>query len=733
MAIALFGARSSMVLTAVYLTLLLSGSQALTISEELGAKTCFDGADFTSYFAEEPLKSAKEAYEQGRYNQAAQLLENEVDSRPVRFLKAMTASRLKQNAVAASAFASLATDWPELRNYFLMESGRSWERMAQWEAAFDAYSAIDEKALSYPTARLAIAKVQARRRLLSAAEATLEEFIRSDNSRARKSYFLPLQREVFLPAARLQLAQLAQKRGDLRAEQRALLSLWAMHPDSPEARGSSSRINKWAFTTPWKVTRAESLIALHRNQEGLTILDKLKLPDLPDEVTCRAQLALGTAHRKERHHAKAIEALRPVIEHCTSELVRPKALYVLGYSEGVLQPAVATATYESLARDYPQHPLADDALFMAAQLHSRLDQDAQALANLETIEAHYQSGDYAAEALFKLFWIQRDQGDLAKAMATLGKIEGLNFSHEHVQRARYWRARTLSSFGRVQEAQAVLQQVAEEGVAGYYGYLARSRLQEVAKEPSWNDAPEASVWPIDAGAMASDPHFRAGIELLRLGHRQFAAELLRVERKGLSEASVRLLFHILWEQGDATHAGIVARVFLREGLSPPTPAEARVLYSAAYPKPPLRSMVEKHSRAAGVDPDLMLALIREESGFNPRARSSTGALGLSQLMPRTAAEVARALKAPRVSLLNPSGNVRLGSAYLGSLQRRFEGNAAHAIASYNAGPNAVNRWLERSDGADLDEWVEDIPVDETRGYVKRVLGSYATYQFLGSL
>jgi soluble lytic murein transglycosylase len=99
----------------------------------------------------------------------------------------------------------------------------------------------------------------------------------------------------------------------------------------------------------------------------------------------------------------------------------------------------------------------------------------------------------------------------------------------------------------------------------------------------------------------------------------------------------------------------------------------------------------------------------------------------------TAREVARQLRLGRVGraeLANPSLNIRLGSRYLGSLIRRFDGSVALALAAYNAGGGAVSRWLGERRGVELDEFVEEIPIEETRGYVKRVLRSFAAYRLL---
>jgi soluble lytic murein transglycosylase len=125
--------------------------------------------------------------------------------------------------------------------------------------------------------------------------------------------------------------------------------------------------------------------------------------------------------------------------------------------------------------------------------------------------------------------------------------------------------------------------------------------------------------------------------------------------------------------------------------------------------------------------------MREESRFDPAALSSCGAIGLTQLMPRTAQKVARELRLGRVTpaaLRSPRLNIRLGAAYLGELLAGLDGSRVLAVAAYNAGPDAVSRWLRARADAELDEWVEAIPAAETRDYVKRVLGSWAAYRLV---
>lgn len=124
------------------------------------------------------------------------------------------------------------------------------------------------------------------------------------------------------------------------------------------------------------------------------------------------------------------------------------------------------------------------------------------------------------------------------------------------------------------------------------------------------------------------------------------------------------------------------------------------------------------------------AIARQESAFKSEAQSPVGARGLMQLMPSTARQTARkhGVKLKRTSqLYDPSVNIALGSAYLGEMLKRFDGNRAYASAAYNAGPHRVSEWLEERGHLPLDAWMETIPFEETRNYVQNVLAFRVVY------
>ena len=128
------------------------------------------------------------------------------------------------------------------------------------------------------------------------------------------------------------------------------------------------------------------------------------------------------------------------------------------------------------------------------------------------------------------------------------------------------------------------------------------------------------------------------------------------------------------------------------------------------------------------DEALIMAIIRAESSFNSEAQSLVGAIGLMQLMPTTAHEIGlkSGMEFNTNYLLNPEMNIELGDIYYSQIKKSFD-NEIFAIASYNAGPAAVSKWRSSFKYKDIDEFVEQIPYDETREYVKKVFANYWNY------
>jgi len=154
------------------------------------------------------------------------------------------------------------------------------------------------------------------------------------------------------------------------------------------------------------------------------------------------------------------------------------------------------------------------------------------------------------------------------------------------------------------------------------------------------------------------------------------------------------------------------------------------LWESLYPLY-YEDMIKERALEYEIDPLLVLAMIREESRFNPWNESAVGARGLMQIMLKTGEWIAEKINLINYNnemLFSPEVNIDLGCWYIQYLNERFSDDLILALSGYNAGPGTTSRWLEKYDISDPDNFIENIPYDETRGYIKKVLKSYLMYK-----
>lgn len=278
----------------------------------------------------------------------------------------------------------------------------------------------------------------------------------------------------------------------------------------------------------------------------------------------------------------------------------------------------------------------------------------------------------------------------------------------------YWQARTAEALGRPEVARGhYLQALAGDN---WYGVLASARLRQ-------RFAPRHVKATLDTrliSALEGDTGIRRARELFLLERIPQAQSEWNAALESLEPATRRHAVAIASSWG--WHFQAIASA-AREGLFDD--------YELLYPNP-YRAEVTAAARETGLPGTLLIGLIRQESLFQPHAESSANAMGLMQLLPTTARQVSRRIGRPppsTVDLKKPALNVSLGSHYLAGLVRDFGGQVPVALAAYNAGPNAARRWLPGSP-LELDVWVENIPYNETRAYVQRVMWHSVVFQWL---
>ncbi len=279
---------------------------------------------------------------------------------------------------------------------------------------------------------------------------------------------------------------------------------------------------------------------------------------------------------------------------------------------------------------------------------------------------------------------------------------------------RYWKARALQAQGEKEVPRQLLAGVAQE--RSYYGFLAADHLDlKYSFQEQPLEIPEAELKAL----VKKRPALARAHELLMLDERLDARREWYAALDGLSDRELQGVALLAHQWGWHDRAIItLARTSYNDDLSLRFPV-------------PFRDLVQQRARAQSLDPAWVFAMLRQESAFGADARSPAGAMGLMQLMPATARQVARSLNTPLRSttlLYEPDLNIQLGTAYLRRVLDRHDSNPVLATASYNAGPHRVERWRPEDSVMPAEQWVESIPFTETRNYVKRIFSYTPIYE-----
>lgn len=344
---------------------------------------------------------------------------------------------------------------------------------------------------------------------------------------------------------------------------------------------------------------------------------------------------------------------------------------------------------------------------------------------LARVERQIAVQSLASEARWRLAWEDFVAGQYARALERMTPLAQGNALDVEVQRARYWVA-LGSRESDPETSQRLLRELSQAQPLSYYGMLAGGQV-EVQPELSRSLLGPRPAEPIHARAARAGWLIDGGFPELA---RAELASWLAAERLGRSQRlQAAGLLHEIGEHYRAVQtvsdgfAGI-----LEQGIDP----DWREAWELAWPRP-FEPQVHSAVAEFGFDPTLVWAVMREESTYRPAVESPAGAIGLMQIIPPTGQRIAERLGfagfGPE-NLRHPELNIRFGTYYLKDLVERFEGSWPLAIAAYNAGPEAVTRWMDDGGRRSDDIFVESVPYGETRRYLRRVLRSQRMYRLL---
>ncbi|QNI52984.1 soluble lytic murein transglycosylase [Synechococcus sp. BIOS-E4-1] len=297
-------------------------------------------------------------------------------------------------------------------------------------------------------------------------------------------------------------------------------------------------------------------------------------------------------------------------------------------------------------------------------------------------------------------------------------------------RQQFWLGMSMDKLGDNNAARQIWQTLTRQQPPGYYTWRAQARLgsdnlpalsgDKVITATEADRLNSDQTWsPLNSGSPLID-------QLWRLGMNQEAWETWRSDAGNADPSPQQLLREGRLRLGVNDHWTGLSRLWRASlRLVSPDCNTRQLLHNSLHPRP-LLPLFLAASEQEKVRLELLLAIARQESRFSPGVASPVGAVGLLQLMPATAAELAGE-ELSNDDLREPERNAILGARYLADLLDLWQGNPWLTVASYNAGPGAAESWVSAELEKDPELWVERIPYPETRLYTKKVLGNLWAY------
>jgi soluble lytic murein transglycosylase len=566
--------------------------------------------------------------------------------------------------------------------------------------------------------------------------------------------------------ARLGLAMIALEQGLLEDAIRLFKAVDIQHPKHWTSQLAYKEANKLIKSNKeWKgswsdrslaekITRLEHLQKRHHYQNAIQLAQSLLKRELSADLKCRVLYLLGKSQDRLRKRSEALRSLSRASEVCHSikHENTPLALYIAGRTAARLDKDDLSDTFFLRLFENYQHRLSDDAaVFLIRHILRKKNGLKKAMEINRLLPELHTDGDLSSEALMFTFVeaFKQKKWILAQELVDLSKkLTPKDFRFHDAGRFIYWQGRLDLIHKRKSKAIKAFQTVLSTAPLSWYSLMAYSRLYEINRDLAINSVTEALSWQtrglsLPSGNqvawqwkfLQSDPHWslmQRALMWMRLGLEKEGVRAF----KALSSDNQRpdLQWFSAWAlDGYAIHhhSHDILRRKLTEYRNFPPYGYVKKHWLIAYPIP-FRKEVIAAAEAEEVDPNFIWGVMREESGYSRLIRSSANAVGLLQLILPTA-KMMRKKTEPEVSvesLGNPKFNIMLGARYLQWVKEHIKCSWTLVPAGYNAGGGALKRWLKLRGDLPLDLFVETIPYEEARWYLKRVNASWITFRTL---
>jgi soluble lytic murein transglycosylase len=505
------------------------------------------------------------------------------------------------------------------------------------------------------------------------------------------------------------------------------LSRWAAQARREIRRLREQQPEQFGLNTADALASEADLLLREREYgEAERAYRKLLEPTAESKRRARFLMGLANVYRALRKRDEAVSVLTEIVDQHPDSSEASNALYrlALAYWNRDDNPK-ALEHFNQLRQRYPKGAFVDFAHFASARIYEDSGKREDALRLYREFPKRFPDSKWLTEAIWREAWMHYLQADYNQAKTSFKRLAALPAAESSKNAALYWQGRTAEKLDRPEEAKQLFLQILNGREDTYYKGPAEKRLaglgalSEGGKGASPLPAPE----PSPSLQTSFSFHLSRAHELAQISLDQLAvSELDEIQRLSAGDPASSLMLLREYTRNKAYSRS----VSLANQIQTPYADLERYRYPLAY-----WDTVQKTAEERGIDPYLVLALIRQESLFDPKALSSAFAYGLMQLLPSTATRTASQLGLPSPQpekLFEPDLNLNLGIYHLKELLQLYPGDPVKAIAAYNAGQNAVARWERQFVTDDPEEFVERIPYGETRLYVKLVLRNHLNYR-----
>jgi soluble lytic murein transglycosylase len=498
----------------------------------------------------------------------------------------------------------------------------------------------------------------------------------------------------------------------------------------------------------WRIGRIAKLVAGRKHRDVLKDLQLFFELDPAARSQTQYQLWQGLSQFGSAQYYAAIQTLKP-LRNAPLETAAQAMFTIAECYRKLDNYSQFKQTAEEMEADLAKSHWWEEALFSLGNYNLvRRDLD-ESLSFYRRIVERFPNGAQVKDSHWRVAWYTYRAGEIERALELFVDHLSRFPDSEHRTAALYWAGRAQLKLGDPIEARQLFQAIAQRFPTQYYGQLARAQLiagsdqARVAYRPnskleklladlksSTRTPASVDLTPIRNDALDDWPRVKtlAHVHLFDLAAQELQYRPAYPSSRALDFQITRLLIKAKsFHQSTA----VLRRVFPNY-LDLPFNALPREVWAMFYPVN-YEDILQREAGKYGIDPFLIMALIRQESAFNPKAVSAANAHGLMQLLPSTARRLARGMNLPRPStegLHEPEVNIRLGMRYFSDLMKQFDGQTEKVLASYNAGEHRVESWMSEGTYADSAEFVDTIPFSETRNYVKIINRNYYFYRAL---